>query len=201
MDAVTLFRLRHHDLEAFAGRWFAGALTEAQLRSRPLPGVNSIAWLLWHMARGEDWGVNRLVVDGTQVLEGEDWQARLGAPLECIGTGMADDEVGDLSSRVDLPALEAYWRAVMQRTDEVAAGLQPEDLDAVLDEAYLRRVVVGEGAFGEDADKLDWVRNLVTGFYAGRPKGWYLTHFALTHPWGHYGEGGLVRGLLGGRSA
>jgi hypothetical protein len=44
-------------------------LDAAQLRRCPAPGVNAIAWLLWHMARCEDVGVNRLVSDGRQVLD------------------------------------------------------------------------------------------------------------------------------------
>jgi hypothetical protein len=36
-----------------------------------------------------------------------------------IGTGMADDEVSDLSARLDLAALRDYYTAVGRRTVEV----------------------------------------------------------------------------------
>ena len=38
-------------------------LTEAQVRGRPVPGVNPIAWLIWHAMRLEDVCVNRFVFD------------------------------------------------------------------------------------------------------------------------------------------
>ena len=36
-------------------------ITEEQLRARPLPGFNSLAWLFWHMTRGEDLGMNLVI--------------------------------------------------------------------------------------------------------------------------------------------
>jgi DinB superfamily len=36
-------------------------VTDEQVRSSPIKGVNTIAWLLWHMARAEDLAVNRFV--------------------------------------------------------------------------------------------------------------------------------------------
>jgi hypothetical protein len=30
-------------------------------RRAVLPGHNSIAWIVWHIARGEDWGVNTML--------------------------------------------------------------------------------------------------------------------------------------------
>jgi hypothetical protein len=38
-------------------------LTDVQLRLRPAPGLNSIAWLLWHIARSEDVMVGVLLTE------------------------------------------------------------------------------------------------------------------------------------------
>ena len=48
-----------------------------QMRLRPHPQLNSIAWLLWHMARSEDMGVNRLIANRPDVLTGDGWASRL----------------------------------------------------------------------------------------------------------------------------
>jgi hypothetical protein len=43
-----------------------------------------------------------------------------------VGTGMGDDEVSDLSARLDLVALRGYYTAVGRRTLEVVRSLRPE---------------------------------------------------------------------------
>ena len=48
-------------------------LTDDQMRLRPQPHMNPIAWLLWHIARCEDLGVNRLIANRPDVLDGEGW--------------------------------------------------------------------------------------------------------------------------------
>ena len=50
-----------------------------QLRRRPVKGSNSLAWLLWHMARIEDVAVNVVVANRRQVFD-EGWAERLKVP-------------------------------------------------------------------------------------------------------------------------
>jgi len=69
MDALAFFLAQHARLHAadvaeertLAERVFGG-LTDEQLRLRPVKGSNSLAWLLWHMARTEDAAVNAVVI-------------------------------------------------------------------------------------------------------------------------------------------
>jgi DinB superfamily len=72
-------------------------LTEDQMRLRPHPHLNSIAWLLWHMARSEDMGVNRLIANGPDVLTRDGWASRLDLLRRDMGTRMTDDEVVEFS--------------------------------------------------------------------------------------------------------
>ena len=60
MDIPHLFFERYDNLRRLMTRLPGEA--EATWRARP-HGVNSIAWLVWHMARVEDCGLNRLVFD------------------------------------------------------------------------------------------------------------------------------------------
>ena len=54
MDAIDFFLLRYHQVHGQLVDDLVRGLTEAQVRGRPHPGVNTIAWLLWHAARIED---------------------------------------------------------------------------------------------------------------------------------------------------
>jgi hypothetical protein len=193
MDAIDFLLVRYDQIHRVLGDPAIKQLTEAQLRGRPHPGVNTVAWLLWHMARVEDVGVNRFVVDGTQVLD-EGWLAKLGVERRDVGTGMSDAEVDDFSARVDLDALRGYWDAVTRRTPEVASAVRGSDLDAVVPRARVERVAGAEGGVAAGAP---WL----TEFWAaGRTRGWVLAQTPYLHVYGHYFEARVVAGLWGARS-
>src|SRR5260370_37687083 len=102
-----------------------GALTDQQMRVRPGKGLNSLVWLLWHMARTEDVGVNLVVTNGRQVHD-DAWERRIGASHRDSGTGMTDEEVAEFTARADIDAVRAYRDAVGLRTREVDAAPAPE---------------------------------------------------------------------------
>jgi hypothetical protein len=190
MDALSFFRTRYDDLHARMTDDLLAGLDDERLRRRPHPAVNTIAWLLWHMARGEDIAVNRFVADRAQVLDEAGWRDRLAVDRRDLGTGMDDGEVDDLSARIDLDALRGYWAAVGRRTLDVVTTLGAPDLDGAVTAEHARRVTVDEGAAGGRAP---W---LADG-WAGRPRGWFLNQLALVHPYGHLYEGRVVKGLWG----
>lgn len=193
MDAIGFFLLRYADLHGLLIDDLLKGLSEAQLRGRPAPGVNPIAWLLWHMARIEDVGVNRFFVDGAQVLDGG-WPARLGVARRDVGTGMTDAEVDEMTAGVDLAALRAYWDAVTARTLEVVDAQKGSDLDAIVPAERVRRVAGAEGAV---APGVDWL----TEFWAGgRSRGWILSQLPFLHVYGHSFEARVTKGLWGSRS-
>jgi hypothetical protein len=160
------------------------------MRQRPHPQVNSIAWILWHMIRVEDAGLNRFVVDGEQVLDGEPWLQRLHLPWRHNGGEMTFAEVDELSQRVDLPALQAYSQAVQARTRHIVGQLTLNDLDAVMEEDHLRKILVDEGLAHSQAE--GYLQN-----YLGWSKGKCLMNFCLTHPYQHLGEIEVIASLLG----
>ena len=129
MDALQFFLLRYEPLHSPADPFsidsLLSTLSESQLRHRPRPDLNSIAWIVWHMARAEDFGVQRLVGHRPQIFDQEEWMARLRVPLRHCGTSMTDDEVTDLSARIDLAALQDYWTAVGHGTLAVIHTLPP----------------------------------------------------------------------------
>lgn len=193
MDAVDFFLLRYEVIHRSLLDDLLKGLTEAQIRSRPHAGVNTIAWLIWHAARVEDVGVNRFIVDGTQVLD-DGWLGRLGVGRRDVGTGMNDAEVDALSACVDLAALRGYWEALTARTLDVVETLRGRDLGEVVPADRVKRVCADEGAVAPGAG---WL----TEFWANRrTRGWLLAQTPLLHVYGHYFEARVASGLWGARS-
>lgn len=198
MTALEFFLSQHTRLHSakvgqaeggsFADRVFGG-LTDEQMRLRPARGVNSLAWLLWHLARAEDAVVNVVVGAREQVLNAEDWPRRLGVARRDIGTAMTDTEVGELGARLDVAAARAYRDAVGRRTQEVVKALAPARWSEILSAVDTDRAVAG-GAFGPGAE---WVPKM----YQGRTRGGMLGANAIAHNAMHLGEAISVRGLAG----
>src|SRR2546428_12444937 len=118
MDTASFFLATHADVHSreVAGHetYFdrvLGGLSDEVMRIRPGKGLNSLVWLLWHMARTEDASVNLVVANRSQVFDDE-WIRRMNAPWRIIGTGMTDDEVSEFTARVDVAAVRAYRDAV-----------------------------------------------------------------------------------------
>jgi len=193
MDATEFILVRYAQIHEVLTDPAIARLGEARWRRRAQTGTNTIAWLVWHMARVEDVGVNRFVVDRPQVLE-DGWVARLGVGRRDVGTGMSDAEVDELSARIDLDALRGYWDAVTRRTPEVVASVRGSDLTALVPEDRVRKVALAEGAVAPGAE---WL----TEFWAkGRSRAWILAQTPFLHVYGHYFEARAVAGLWGERS-
>ena len=190
MDIAQLFLQRYDVLYAF---WLGDvwtAVPDDLMRQRPHPQVNSIAWNLWHLTRVEDAGLNRFVVDRSQILDEGDWMQRMNAPWRHHGSEMSFAEVDELSQRIDLRALREYSAAVQVRTREIINQIDQVDLDAVLTKERVRMVVIDEGLAHSQAE--GFVEN-----YTGWSKGKCLMNLGLTHPYQHVGEIGVIISLLG----
>jgi hypothetical protein len=191
MDAAEFFLLRYEPLHGMMTDRVLVDLTDAQLRARP-QGQNSIAWLLWHVARAEDIGVNAFACNRPQVFDEGDWGKRIGSGRRDLGTSMTSEEVDAFTARADLRALRDYWRAVGNRTLEIVVRDGDRGWDDAVDPARTRRIICDDGDYGPLVDT-----NRVQAFYAGMTRAWALGHLALTHTYAHFGEAGVVRGMLG----
>jgi hypothetical protein len=192
MDARDLFLSQHTFMHSAAvggnkmsaaERTFSG-LTDEQMRVRPREDLNSLAWLLWHIARVEDAMVNRVLAGRAQVFE-DGWMKRLGIGRRDFGTGMTSAEVTELTRQIDLGALREYRDVVGKRTREVVGDFKPQDWQAeTTGEAV--GLAAADGVFGVRAE-------LLSKAFTGRPRAMVLTGVALLHSSGHMGEAATVR--------
>ena len=195
MDLVGFFLSQHAAVHAadVSGRSFPAqrvfdGLNDDQMRVRPGTGLNSLVWLLWHMARTEDVAVNLVVTAGAQVLD-ETWMRRMNVRSRSIGTGMTDDEVADLTARADVAAVCTYRSAVGLRTREVVQRLRADAWDEVVGEEDIERAAA-TGAFR------DWVPG--TRYpWLGWSRADQLASSAIRHNAAHIGEAVTIRGLAG----
>ena len=191
MDALDFLRVRYAQFHRPMWDELTSGLSERELRGRPHPRANTIVWLVWHIARVEDLGVNRFVVDGRQVMDRGDWATRMRVTRRDVGTGMTDAEVDALSAAIDLAGLRGYWDAVIDGTLAVVDTLAGEDLDTIVPADRVRRVANDEGGVVKGAE---WL----TEFWAkGRTRAWVLGQTPFLHAYGRYFEARAVRGMWG----
>jgi hypothetical protein len=191
MNTLEFFLLHHHRLYFESSGIYnrISGLTDDQIRFCPY-GMNSIAWLLWHVARCEDMGINRLVNEGSQVLDESDWQERMHLFRRDIGTGMTTEEVTRLSEEVSVRSLCDYSKTVAEKTQLIVKNLNIRELEIISDPAYLHKVLFDEGALNKNSE---WVAE----HYSNKTKGWFLGHLGLIHGKGHLGQIILLRKLIG----
>ncbi len=121
----------------------AQGLSAEQLAQRPNGTGNSIAWLLWHIGRGEDEQV-AAAAGSEPVYTAQGFAQRFDLPFpdSAHGYGMSSADVDKV--RVEDPQLLVdYYDAVHARTVEYLSGMKDADLDRVVDENWNPPVTLG----------------------------------------------------------
>ena len=195
MDLVGFFLSQHAAVHAIdvSGRAFGtqrifSELSDDQMRTRPGKGLNSLVWLLWHIARTEDVAVNLVVAGRDQILD-DAWMRRMNLPWRIIGTGMTDNEVTEMTAQADVAAVRAYRAAVGIRTREVVQGLRADAWTDIIGDEDIKRAAA-TGAFR------DWVEGVKYPWF-GWSRADQLASSALRHNAAHLGEAVTIRGLAG----
>ncbi len=189
MDFPALIQTEHQELRAFFERAVLRLVPRELLTVRPGDIGNSIAWLVWHLARVEDVVINTIVRGEPQVLVAGDWQARMRVADERVGTGFEESEVEQLSRSVDVEALDAYWQAVRRATDEWLATAPAGIFDTVPD-VRARLSAIPPIAPPKAQEGL-------IGFWSGRPASFLVRFPLISHGYLHLGEMLAIRGRLG----
>jgi hypothetical protein len=203
MDARGLFLMQHaamhsatvgepestatRPLWSVADRTFGG-LSDEQMRVRPRADLNSLAWILWHIARAEDVFVNPVLAGCDQVFD-DAWMRRLKVTRRDLGFAMTTEEVTELTGAIDIDALREYRDAVGRRTRELVCRFGDKDWTGDVTAAELERAA-SQDAFGPRTD-------FVVSVFSGRPRAGLLSYIGVSHPSGHMGEAVTVRGAGG----
>lgn len=135
-------------LEAFGriperARDVVAGLSGDQLSARVDGRANSVAWLVWHLARVQDDHVSD--VAGTeQAWTAEGWVERFALPFDAADTGFGHTDEQVSAVRVDdADLLTGYLDAVHERTVAFVSGLSDTDLDRVVDTRWDPPVTLG----------------------------------------------------------
>lgn len=117
-------------------------LTSEDLVFRPEGADNSIAWLVWHLARVQDDHVAD-VAGIEQVWTASGWAARFGLPLEGgdIGYGHTAEQAAAVTG--DAQTLGGYYDAVHEMTLQFVRGVTDPDLDRIVDRRWDPPVSLG----------------------------------------------------------
>jgi uncharacterized damage-inducible protein DinB len=121
-------------------------LTADELAWSPQPHSNTIAFLMWHLARVEDLWINRLLKSGKELYETEGWYQKFGT------------EVQDSGAFFDIAKLKAWPVPSLKLQKEYAAVVRKSTL------AYLKTVT--EKQLDEPRD-FGWMKGTT---------GWALSH-------------------------
>ena len=125
MDAVALLLDLFGRIPSLVEATVAG-LDPEDLTRAPAPGLNTIGWLIWHLARVQDYYVAGFL-DADQIWSSDgDWAARFGLEPDPSNTGYGHRPEEVTSVRpAGSDALLAYLDAVDRRTRTMLAGLTP----------------------------------------------------------------------------
>ena len=131
-------------------------LDDGSLARRPAGTGNSIAWLIWHLARVEDAQVGS-AAGLDQVWTSQDFASRFGLPLtdRDTGYGHSTHQVDTVRARPDL--LLEYYDAVHRQTRGFLETLTDEDLDRIVDKRWDPPVTLGVRLVSTIADCLQHV--------------------------------------------
>ncbi|HET6952668.1 MAG TPA: DinB family protein [Acidimicrobiales bacterium] len=142
MDVAALLTELYDRIPPLAERAVSGVPAD-RLAEPPGPGRNTVAWLVWHLARGQDFQIAELI-PADQLWAGGDWAARTGLPADPRDTGYG--HTADQVAAVRPPdgrVLLDYLDAVASRTRTFLAGLTAADLDRIVDRRWDPPVTLG----------------------------------------------------------
>jgi uncharacterized damage-inducible protein DinB len=108
--------------------WFRRELEPDEIGWRPVPGVASVGWNLWHLGEMLDYYLDRVFDQGPAVAKGS---------LVTMVSGSRDD-----GRFKDLDAIVAYHRQVRPAYRRYLAGLTTDDLARPIERTGRRTITV-----------------------------------------------------------
>ena len=101
-------------------------LTREEITWTPASHSNNIAFIMWHVAKAEDYWVNCVIKRGSEIHEAEGWREKLGT-ADDGGTGYSEEQLRAWVAP-KLEDLQRYARAVREKTVAFVESITPEKL-------------------------------------------------------------------------
>ncbi|MCQ9162487.1 MULTISPECIES: DinB family protein [unclassified Arthrobacter] len=115
----------------------------ARINWRPGGAGNSVAWLVWHLSRGQDEQIAD-VAGIASVWQSGGYAARFGFALDPKDTGYGHSAAQVDKVRVEsTDLLREYHQAVLAQSLDYVRGLSDADLDRVVDKRWNPAVTLG----------------------------------------------------------
>lgn len=163
-------------------------LTEKHLKESYLQ-LNPPLWILWHMARSEDFGINRLASDRITEFDHNNWKKKLNIPTRKMGTGMSKEEVRTICDILNPTLLEEYRKAVFFNNMKVVNQIQSEDLSTDWSDEYLGKILFDEG-------HIDAAIKNILPVYQKKTREWFVVHTLVAHSFYHIGQLSVIKQLI-----
>jgi hypothetical protein len=142
MESRDLLLTAFDNIETVVGRALDG-IDPALLTARIDPAANTIAWLIWHLTRGQDHQVAE-VAGRAQAYSENGWADRFALPFDASATGYGFSSEDVATTRITDPQLLLDYHAdVHRRTAEFVRTLSAADLDRIVDESWDPPVTLG----------------------------------------------------------
>jgi uncharacterized damage-inducible protein DinB len=142
-------------------------LKEDELTWRPQPHSNSIIFLLWHLARVEDFWINMALKGGKQIYETQNWFKQFKTPAADFG-GFYDVEALKNWSVPSLKLINEYKTAVRKTTLAYITPLTEKQLDEPKDFGW-NKGTIGSALkhliceVGEHSGQIGYIKGIMKG--------------------------------------
>ena len=151
----------------------------------PTAKDETIAWVIWHIARIEDLTMN-LLAGRTQEVFSPAWKERLNVSITDTGNALSDDEIIRLSKEINTWELLAYRNAVGKQTRSIISSLTNTDLLRKVSQQDLDKVKQQGGVTEQDESAwlLDfWAKKDVAGLLLMPPTRHVILHLNDCFKW------------------
>lgn len=148
-------------------------LSQEELAFRIKPHSNSIAFLMWHLARVEDLWINRILLGEKELYDSYGWFEKFGTPARDSGFGY-DTKKLDAWPIPKLELLQAYAGAVRGKTQAYLKTLNENDLDEAKDFGW-NKGTTGSALshlvteVGEHTGQIGYIRGIMKGIEPQAP--------------------------------
>jgi hypothetical protein len=124
-------------------------LTDNEYAIMPTVSDETIAWVIWHIARIEDLTMNMLVAKGNQVFNPQ-WQRKLNVSITDTGNALTDDEIISFSKSVNTKELLDYRSAVGKQSRAVVQQLKSDDMKRKIASEDIERIKLVGGVTNQE---------------------------------------------------